>query len=109
LELIEMRNNRENSLCCGGGGGGAWREDPPEKRLGMMRVREALDTGAGVIATACPYCTHMLNVAVEQLGVGDRIDVRDVSELLWQSMDVSISADRLELIGRKVAQEVCHA
>ena len=109
LELVEMINNRENSLCCGGGGGGAWREDLPEQQLGMMRVREALDTGASVIATACPYCNYMLNAAVEKLGVGDRIDVRDVSELLRQSLDVTISEDRLELIGRKVAQEVCHA
>lgn len=109
LELVEMINNRENSLCCGGGGGGAWRSDPPEQQLGMMRVREALDTGAGVIATACPYCIRMLNAAVVQLGVGDRIVVHDVAELLWRSLAFTMAADRQESIGIEDVQEVCHA
>jgi Fe-S oxidoreductase len=49
-------------------------------------VREALDTGAQTIATACPYCTLMLEDAVKVLGVEDRIAVKDVAELLVQSV-----------------------
>jgi Fe-S oxidoreductase len=59
LKLVEMPRSREESLCCGGGGGGAWAEYPLEQRFAVLRVREALDTGAQVIATACPYCTLM--------------------------------------------------
>ena len=86
LELIEMPRCREDSLCCGGGGGGAWSEYPVEERFAVLRVREALDTGAEFIATACPYCTLMLEDAVNVLNAGDQIAVRDVAELLAQSV-----------------------
>jgi Fe-S oxidoreductase len=86
LKLVEMPRNREESLCCGGGGGGAWAEYPLEERFAVLRVREALDTGAQAIATACPYCTLMLEDAVKVLGVEDRIAVKDVAELLAQSV-----------------------
>ncbi len=72
ITLVEMSNNRNRSLCCQGGGGGAWNDDLPPQGLGVLRVREAFDTGAGVIATACPYCIRQLNDAVEKLGVKDQ-------------------------------------
>ena len=54
----------------------------------MLRVREALETGADVIATACPYCILMLEDAVNVLNAGEKIAVRDVAELLAQSVGV---------------------
>ena len=89
LELVEMPRCRENSLCCGGGGGGAWSEYPVEQRFAVLRVREALDSGAEVIATACPYCTLMLEDAVNVLSAGEQIAVRDVVELLAQSVGLT--------------------
>jgi len=109
LKLVEMVNNRENSLCCGGGGGGAWRVDPPDQQFGIMRVHEALSTGAEVIVTACPYCLGMLNDAVEELGVGDRIVVRDLAEILLQSAATALAVDGHRTFGSKAAQEVMHA
>ncbi len=85
LKLVEIPNNKERSVCCGGGGGGAWRNDPGGRRLGVLRVREALETGADMLATACPYCIRMLNAAVNEIGAGGRIVVCDPAELLWQS------------------------
>jgi Fe-S oxidoreductase len=87
LKLVEMPRSRAEAVCCGGGGGGAWSNYPAEERFGVLRVREALSTGADVIATACPYCTLMLEDAVTVLGVGDRIEIRDVAELLAESVD----------------------
>jgi Fe-S oxidoreductase len=92
LELVEMPRSREDSLCCGGGGGGAWSEVPVEERFAVLRVREALETGADVIATACPYCTLMLEDAVNVLGAGDEIAIRDVAELLADSVGVGEGA-----------------
>lgn len=89
LKLVEMPRCRENSLCCGGGGGGAWSEYPVEQRFAVLRVREALDSGAEVIATACPYCTLMLEDAVSVLNAGEQIAVRDVAELLAQSVGLT--------------------
>ena len=89
VTLIEMQNNRERSFCCGGGSGGPWKDSVGKESLGEIRIKEALGTGAGVIATACPYCIRMLNESIAKLGVGNKIIVRDVAELLLQSVDLS--------------------
>ena len=89
VTLIEMQNNRERSFCCGGGGGGPWKDSVAKESLGEIRIKEALGTGAGVIATACPYCIRMLNESIAKLGVGNQVIVRDVAELLLQSVDLS--------------------
>ncbi len=86
LELLEMPRNREESLCCGGGGGGLWMDVPMEQRFAIQRVKEAKETGAQVIATACPYCTCMLEDAVKVLDLEEQIAVKDVAELLSQSL-----------------------
>jgi len=59
LELIEMPDSREDSLCCGGGGGRIWMETPKGERFSDLRVEQAMEVGAEVLVTACPYCiTH---------------------------------------------------
>jgi Fe-S oxidoreductase len=108
LTLIEMVNTKKSSLCCGGGGGGAWSDDVPSDRLGMLRVEQALSTGAEVIATACPYCIRMLNNAVRTLGVEDQIFVRDLAEILMQSVLMRDAAKMTEYVDLGVDQEVCH-
>jgi Fe-S oxidoreductase len=108
LELVEMINNKENSLCCGGGGGGAWSDDPLNQHFGVMRVQEALSTGAEVIATACPYCIRMLNDALRELGAVNQIVVRDLAELLLQSMVVRAEANMTKRVDLGFDQEVCH-
>ncbi|MCI5130928.1 MAG: (Fe-S)-binding protein, partial [Candidatus Electrothrix sp. EH2] len=86
--LVEMRHNRQQSLCCGGGGGGIFKPQA-EESLGTVRVQEALDAGADIIAVACPYCLRMLNDAVQQRGLEQKIAVYDVAELLLQSLEIS--------------------
>jgi Fe-S oxidoreductase len=86
LELREMPRNRETSLCCGGGGGGLWMDLPIDQRFAVHRVREARETGARIIATACPYCTSMLEDAVKILDLEDEIEVRDVAELVARAL-----------------------
>ncbi len=67
-----------------------------------------MNSGAGVIATACPYCIRILNEAVVEMGVGDRIVVRDLAELLWRSVE---KADETASPGggeARADQAVCH-
>jgi len=84
VEFVEMDRNRENSFCCGGGGGNFFTdilgggEDSP----GRIRVREALDTGAGIMAVACPQCAKMLDDAVKIEQLDDRLKVMDVAEIV---------------------------
>jgi Fe-S oxidoreductase len=94
-----MQNSRERSFCCGGGSGGSWKDGAGKDGLGAVRIEEAMGTGAEVIATACPYCIRTLNESIARLGVGDRIRVQDVAELLLQSIDLS---DSLAKTGNKV-------
>ena len=84
LELLEMERNGENAFCCGGGGGNFFTdilgggEDSPAR----LRVKEALDTGAEIIAVACPQCAKMLDDAVKSEELDDRLKVMDVAEIV---------------------------
>ncbi|MFQ5762106.1 MAG: succinate dehydrogenase iron-sulfur subunit [Candidatus Bathyarchaeia archaeon] len=83
LKLIEMKRNLENSFCCGGGAGRVWTEEAPqEKRPCVNRVQEALEVGAEVIATACPFCITTLEDGTKVLDVESKIAVRDILELV---------------------------
>ncbi len=87
LELKEMPRNRDASLCCGGGGGGMWMDLPAEERFAVIRVREAQAVGVQVIATACPYCTSMFEDAIKVLDLEETLAVKDVAELLSESIN----------------------
>lgn len=87
LKLVEMDRSREKSLCCEGGGGRMWLEGTnPGTRLAQMRVKEALDTGAQILTTACPFCLLTLDEAVKHLNATDRIRVMDVAEIAAQAL-----------------------
>jgi succinate dehydrogenase/fumarate reductase iron-sulfur protein len=87
LQLVEMKRTRQSSFCCGGGAGRVWTEDAqPEKRPCVNRLREALELGVDTIAVACPYCVTTLEDAVKVLDVENRITVKDVLELLKESI-----------------------
>jgi len=87
LELVEMKRTRESSFCCGGGAGRTWTEDAtPEKRPSVDRVKEALDLGVEVIATACPFCVTTLEDAIKVLDVENKIVVRDILEILKEAI-----------------------
>ena len=78
-KLNEMDDNRANALCCGGGGGGMYVESEGE-RPSHKRVFQAEQTGASVMATACPFC--VLNFEDATKTVGAHVKIRDVAEIL---------------------------
>lgn len=82
----ELRRSREMSLCCAGGGGRIWAEVPMGERFGELRVLDAISAGADVLATACPYCVNMLIDACASLGKENSLEIRELSELLAESM-----------------------
>jgi Fe-S oxidoreductase len=87
VELIEMDRSREKSLCCEGGGGRMFLEGTnPSIRLAQLRVKEALETGAEVLATACPFCLLTLDEAVKHLNVEDKLRVLDIAEIAMQAL-----------------------
>jgi Fe-S oxidoreductase len=87
LKLVEMDRSRERSLCCEGGGGRMWLEGTNiEERLAHQRVQEAIDSGAEILATACPFCVLTLEDAAKIRGLEDQIQVVDIMELVAQVM-----------------------
>ena len=88
VALIEMDQTKENALCCGGGGGNFFTdilgggEDSPNR----IRVRQALESGAQIIAVACPQCAKMLEDAVKAEEVGHKIEVLDVAEIATRAL-----------------------
>lgn len=80
--LVEMKRIRQESLCCGAGGGRLWMETKPEWRFSDLRIHEACETGAPILATACPYCISMLEDSRKTTNKEDDIVIKDISELI---------------------------
>ena len=82
--LHEMKRCRENSFCCGAGGGRIWSDDTGvTERPSENRIKEALALGdAKYFIVACPKDKVMYTAAVQALGVEDRIEVRDIVDLI---------------------------
>ena len=89
VELVEMPRNRTYSYCCGAGGGRIWMEDPPvfQERPAVSRVREAatLDD-VHTLVVACPKDLVMFQDAIKTAGLENRLEVRELSELVEQAM-----------------------
>jgi len=88
VELVEMERNRENAFCCGGGGGNFYTDTlgGARDRPSIVRIKEAYDTGASILAVACPICMMMLEDAVKTEGLAEKLVVRDISELVKGSL-----------------------
>lgn len=85
-ELVEMKRCRSNGLCCGAGGAQMFKEEEKgSTRVNWERTNEALETGATVIASACPFCNTMITDGVKTKEQ-EQIQVLDVAELVAQSL-----------------------
>ncbi len=84
LELTELFESRSDSLCCGGGGGRVWMETQKGERFCDLRIDQALGVGAEVLATACPYCITMLEDSRITMGVDEKIEVKDITEIIQE-------------------------
>ena len=86
VEIVEMPDARENALCCGGGGGRIWMETKKSERFSDLRIQQALDVGADVLAVSCPYC--MLNFEDSLLTDNKEgsIEIKDVVELVQDAL-----------------------
>ena len=91
IELVELEKNRAGALCCGGGGGNFYTDflGGSESSPARIRAREAYDTGANILAVACPNCMTMLEDAVKAEGLEDKIDVKDISEIVVEATGIA--------------------
>jgi len=91
VELVEMSHTKTNSLCCGGGGGGMWLDgfqwEKGHVRMSEWRVKEAVTTGAEVLAVACPYEPPRFEDATKTVEGAEKLIVKDIAELLTDAME----------------------
>ena len=87
INLVEMPNHGENSLCCGGGGGRMWQDLQGDVKMSEVRIREAEATGAEIVITACPLCLIMLEDARKAAGFKEPFRVMDLNELVLQALE----------------------
>jgi len=87
IDLVEMERNRERAYCCGGGGGNFYTDFlSGVGGAACARVKEAYETGAKVLAVACPICTTMLSEAAKTEGIEEELKVMDISEIVVEAL-----------------------
>ena len=85
---MEMPRSRSGGLCCGAGGGNMWQEEQGT-RVNHIRAAEAANTGAQVVATACPFCIQMFEDGIPAVQPNEEartIRAYDIAELLEVSV-----------------------
>jgi len=84
LELTEMADSREDSLCCGGGGGRIWMDTPKGERFSDLRLQQAALTGAEVLVTSCPYCITNFEDSLLARKDGEDLVIKDITEIIQE-------------------------
>jgi Fe-S oxidoreductase len=76
---LEFRESKETSLCCEGGGGRMFYEaETAYERNSEKRVQEAVNKGADVLTTSCPFCVMTL----EDPATEKELPVEELSEII---------------------------
>jgi heterodisulfide reductase subunit D len=84
LELVEMEDNRERAMCCGST---AWVNcSGCSKLIQKEKLRQARETGAGVMLTTCPKCQIHLTCASRDLSADQAVDVVDLTSWVGQAL-----------------------
>jgi Fe-S oxidoreductase len=85
-DLVEMKRCRTTGLCCGAGGAQMFKEpEKGNKDINIERTEEALLTGAGTIAVACPFCMTMITDGVKNKEKETEVKVKDLAELIAEA------------------------
>ena len=84
IELIEMRRNRKNAWCCGAGGGMKSQFPDLAVDISKDRIIEAIESGAEILLTSCPFCVGNLQDAYDSMGpdVQEKIKVVDIIDFI---------------------------
>ena len=88
LQVVEMPRNGTKGMCCGAGGARMWMEESIGVKVNDERAAEAISTGAGRVATACPFCYIMLDDGVKAAGAEeDQVKVADIAIHVLEALE----------------------
>jgi Fe-S oxidoreductase len=85
INLVEMQRNKDRGFCCGAGGGRMFLEETEGTKINIDRTKEALETGADTVASACPFCMTMLSDGVKDFEKSEEVAVKDIAEILLEN------------------------
>jgi len=80
VTLVEMPENREGSHCCGGGGNLESFDPELSEAVAARRIRQAAETGAKTVVSACQQCERTLFSAARSERI--RVRAKDIVELV---------------------------
>ncbi|MHA1265669.1 MAG: (Fe-S)-binding protein [Candidatus Helarchaeota archaeon] len=85
-ELVEMARSQKESWCCGAGSGGTCLINYPDlnKEIRTRRIKEAKETGAKILVTACPMCLKNLRDAAHESQID--MEFYDIPNLLAEAL-----------------------
>ncbi len=84
--IREMKKSRNEGFCCSAGGGRIMAEEKIGERINVRRINMAMETGAPVLVSNCPFCMTMFEDGVKGAGVEDRLRPRDIAEILAERL-----------------------
>jgi len=84
VELVEMDRSFNNGFCCGAGGGRMFMEETEGARINEERTKEAINTGAATVASACPFCMTMFSDGIKTLEKTEQVEVKDIAEIVLE-------------------------
>lgn len=87
LDLVEMSRNKSKGFCCGAGGGRMFLEDEEGGRINEERAKEAIETKAETIASACPFCMTMMTDGVKHFNKTEEVAVKDIAEIVLENIN----------------------
>jgi Fe-S oxidoreductase len=85
-DFVEMSRNHDKSFCCGAGGARMFIEEHLGTRINQFRTRDAHESGATKICTACPFCLTMLSDGATELDIAN-LQTFDIAEYVYNSME----------------------
>lgn len=85
-QIVEMDKNRTEAFCCSAGGGRIMAEEKLGERINIKRVKMAVDTGAPVLLSNCPFCLTMFEDGVKGADVEDSLRPKDIAEVMVERL-----------------------
>jgi heterodisulfide reductase subunit D len=86
LEMVEMKYNKETAMCCGGGSIVSNVYPELTADIASDRIKEAKETGAEMIVSACPSCETNLTTA----GRRSKLKVEDINIIVAKAMGIKL-------------------
>jgi len=88
VKFVEMERIKEFQRCCGAGGGVKAGIPDLADGVAQSRVKDALETKADILSSACPFCKRNLMDGRDSMKAD--IDVEDVIELVAQALGLKL-------------------